>query len=84
MPTHQGQDARGKYYQWGNQKKYYYNNKASRKLAKKKAIRQGIAIQMHQGRSRENWQAGGNDGDTYKDKYIKYKTKYLMLSRANQ
>jgi hypothetical protein len=27
MPTHKGIDSKGTYYQWGNQKKYYYSSK---------------------------------------------------------
>lgn len=46
MPVHRGRDSHGVYYQWGSQKKYYYieNSKRSRELAKKKALKQGIAI----------------------------------------
>ena len=47
MPTHQGRDSNGSYYQWGNHgKRYYYvtGNKRSRELARNKANRQGVAI----------------------------------------
>lgn len=46
MPVHQGRDSNGPYYVWGNRKKYYYipGNKKSREIAKRKAIKQGIAV----------------------------------------
>lgn len=46
MPLKNLIDDKGCYYQWGNQKKYYYdpNNYKSELLAKKKAIKQYIAI----------------------------------------
>jgi hypothetical protein len=48
MPIHRGSDSKGCFYQWGYStgKKYYYTagNARSRELAKKKAIKQGIAI----------------------------------------
>lgn len=46
MPVHRGKDKKGPFYQWGSQKKYYYisNNSLSRKKAKDKAYKQGIAI----------------------------------------
>ena len=45
MPLRQGNDAQGTYYMWGDVKghKYYYTTEASRKVAKKKAIKQAIA-----------------------------------------
>jgi hypothetical protein len=45
MPVHRSQDSNGCYYQWGNQKKYYYiaGNIKSRENAKKKANLQGRA-----------------------------------------
>ena len=46
MPVHRGKDAKGPYYQWGHQKKYYYKcgDKKSRDKAKEKAFRQARAI----------------------------------------
>lgn len=46
MPVHRGIDSKGPYYQWGNQKKYYYKsaNEQSRNIAKTKAERQGKAV----------------------------------------
>lgn len=46
MPVVRGQDKNGFYYRFGSQKKYYYisNNPKSREMAKRKAIKQGIAI----------------------------------------
>jgi len=48
MPIHNGIDKKGHYYQWGNQKKYYYTikNRKSREEAYKKAKKQGIAIRI--------------------------------------
>jgi len=45
MPVHMGQDEKGHYYEWGNQKKYYYHNESERKEAKQKAHIQGYAIE---------------------------------------
>lgn len=44
MPVHLSRDKFGSYYQWGKQKKYYFATEKQRKVAKTKAIRQGIAI----------------------------------------
>jgi hypothetical protein len=46
MPINRGQDKKGCYYRWGQQKKYYYKcgDKDDRKTAKMKAIKQMIAI----------------------------------------
>lgn len=46
MPVHRDRDSKGPYYQWGDQKKYYYEsgNKKSRERAKKKAHEQARAI----------------------------------------
>lgn len=46
MPIHRGRDSNGCFYQWGNQKKYYYRcgDATSRTDAKKLAIRQMVAI----------------------------------------
>lgn len=45
MPIYQGSDRRGHYFQWGSHKKYYYipYSQRSKKLAKKKAIKQMLA-----------------------------------------
>lgn len=47
MPIHQGTDSYGSFYQFGNQKKYYYipNNLISMNIARKKAAAQGRAIE---------------------------------------
>ena len=52
MPTKRGKDSKGSYYQWGNQKKYYYKegDENSRKRAKKKADEQGRAIKSAGGK----------------------------------
>ena len=47
MPIHAGIDNNGKhYYQWGSQKKYYYNidSERSRALAYNKCLKQAKAI----------------------------------------
>jgi hypothetical protein len=46
MPVHRSKDSKGPYYQWGNQRKYYYKSgsKKSREHAKKQAEAQGVAI----------------------------------------
>ena len=46
MPVHRSIDSKGPYYQWGNQKKYYYKvrNKLSRQKALKKCELQARAI----------------------------------------
>jgi len=44
MPINTGYDERGNFIRWGNQKKYYYTNPHSLKLAKLKAIKQMKAI----------------------------------------
>jgi hypothetical protein len=46
MPINRGIDSNGPFYRWGFQKKYYYiiNDPISRNKAKRKAIRQMIAI----------------------------------------
>ena len=48
MPVHRGKDKDGAYYQWGESgKKYRYEtgDKQSREAAKKKAEKQGRAIE---------------------------------------
>ncbi len=51
MPIHRSKDSKGAYYQWGNQKKYYYiaGNKASRERAYKKCVKQAQAIHANGG-----------------------------------
>lgn len=51
MPAKRGKDSNGCYYQWGDQKKYYYEcgNVISRNNAKNKADKQGRAIQASGG-----------------------------------
>lgn len=44
MPTHKGTDSKGTYYQWGNQKKYYYTTPRGEQMAKAKADKQGRVI----------------------------------------
>lgn len=48
MPVKAGKDSKGCYYQWGDQKKYYYEcgNKEAAKRAKEKASKQGQAIEI--------------------------------------
>lgn len=47
MPTHQGSDTKGTYYQWGQTgKKYYYKTSRGEQLAKNKANKQGMAISI--------------------------------------
>lgn len=50
MPVEQGEDNKGKYYQYGYQKKYYYKvgDSESRKQAKTKAGLQAKAIKIQQ------------------------------------
>jgi len=49
MPIHKGTDTQGYFYQWGNQKKYYYNPLyiTSEKKAYNLALRQARAIHAH-------------------------------------
>lgn len=47
MPIKNSRDINGRYYQYGTRgKKYYYitGNKKSREIAKKKAIKQAVAV----------------------------------------
>jgi hypothetical protein len=45
MPLKRGKDSVGKYFSWGSHgHKYHYHSKKGRKLAKKKAIKQAVAI----------------------------------------
>ena len=48
MPIHKGKDKEGHYYQYGGQRKYYYNpiNPKEERRAKKRATRQGQAINI--------------------------------------
>lgn len=43
MPTHTGKDSKGKFAQWGHQKKYYYQTSTGKKRAVSKADKQGRA-----------------------------------------
>lgn len=49
MPIHRGRDNVGPYYQWGNEKKYYYvsGDIWSRQRAYQRALRQAQAIYAH-------------------------------------
>lgn len=49
MPIMRNRDSKGYYFQWGNQKKYYYNpnNIKSEKEAYKNAVKQARAIYSH-------------------------------------
>jgi hypothetical protein len=49
MPVHRGVENGKPFYQWGQQKKYFYkaNNKRSRILAKQLATLQGKAIHVN-------------------------------------
>jgi hypothetical protein len=47
MPIHEGTDNKGKFYQWGNQKKYYFNTEIGKKRAYEKALKQSKAIKLH-------------------------------------
>jgi hypothetical protein len=44
MPTHRGIDSKGTFYQYGNQKKYYFTTPRGSQIAKAKADKQGRAI----------------------------------------
>ena len=44
MPVHKGKDSKGKFFQWGDQKKYYYKTERGKIIAKAKATLQGRAI----------------------------------------
>lgn len=48
MPVKRGKDINGPFFQWGNEKKYYYKtgDPKSRITAKKKAEKQGRAIKF--------------------------------------
>lgn len=50
MPVHRGKDKNGTYYQWGDNKKYYFNNERDRKIAKYRAHIQGYAIEKSEQR----------------------------------
>ena len=53
MPIRCGQDSNGPYFQYGYHGKCYYyipNNKKSREIAKNRAIKQGKAIKVRQGK----------------------------------
>lgn len=44
MPLKQGIDTKGKFYQFGTGKKYYYNTVIGRKRARGLALKQGRAM----------------------------------------
>jgi len=50
MPIHTGTDHKGYYYQWGNQKKCYYNQSSeiSRTRAHNRCVKQAKAIYSQQ------------------------------------
>ena len=48
MPVHQGKNSKGKFFQWGDEKKYYYKTEKGKQIAKMKAILQGRAIKINQ------------------------------------
>jgi hypothetical protein len=49
MPIHKGKDSNGYFYQWGHQKKYYYNpySQHSQNQAYLRAVQQAKAIYSH-------------------------------------
>lgn len=47
MPIHKGVDSKGKFYQYGNQKKYYYNTTKGENIAYNKAVLQMKAIKVN-------------------------------------
>jgi hypothetical protein len=47
MPIHTGVDSKGKYYQYGNQKKYYFKTEKGKTIAHNKAILQMKAIKVN-------------------------------------
>lgn len=53
MPVHAGEDRRGKYYQWGSQKKYYYATPIGKARAHEKAAAQGEAIRAAAARGKK-------------------------------
>jgi hypothetical protein len=51
MPLQNGKDKKGHFFRWGKTgKKYYYRTKEERLLAKRKALKQGYAIEYLRGR----------------------------------
>ena len=55
MPIHRRSDIHGSFYQWGNQKKYYYatGSKRSRDIAYEKCRKQSVAILISEGRNKK-------------------------------
>lgn len=49
MPIHNGKDAKGCYWEWGDQHKYYYDprNKKESTYAYERALQQARAIYSH-------------------------------------
>lgn len=52
MPIRRGKDKYGSYFRYGNQKKYYFDNKVDMKLAYQKALKQTRAIKASENRNR--------------------------------
>ena len=48
MPIKQGKDTKGKFFQYGDRKKYYFTTDRSKTIAYKKALKQGVAIKISQ------------------------------------
>lgn len=44
MPIHLSHDKKGSYYQWGNQKKYYFKTQKGQLMALEKCKKQEAAI----------------------------------------
>jgi len=53
MPIHRGRDTKGPFYQWGEEKKYYYvaNDVKSRDKAYQRALTQARAIEASKARA---------------------------------
>lgn len=50
MPIHEGEDSIGKYFQYGEEHKYYYGRgRMSKEKAREAARKQGVAIKISQG-----------------------------------
>ena len=48
MPIHKGKDNKGHYYQFGNQKKYYFTTDRGERISFFKALKQSKAIKANQ------------------------------------
>lgn len=53
MPIHCGQENGKNYYQYGNQKKYYFTTEIGKKRAYTKALKQTQAIKVSQSRKKK-------------------------------